>query len=820
VVGLSGGTIHYMKIGLALRTLARSPGFAIVVILTLALGIGANTAIFSVVEAVVLAPLPFHEPDRLVWVRENNLKLNREMSLSYPDFLDWQRGAKSFQQMVGIKFQGFDLTNPGAPAHLEGDAISAGFFHALGVKLVLGREFSSEEDRPNGTPAVILSNRFWRDRFGGNSKALDQSITLDGVDYRILGVLPPGFRLMDSNADLYTPLAQGDPLIIHDRSIHPGIGCIARLKPGVTLEQARAEMRAIQEQLDESYPAANRGLGTDVVPLQQEIVGDVPRMLFLLLGAVGLVLLIACANVANLVLARAVARTREFAIRTALGASRARIAGQLVTENLILSLAGGILGLGIAKWGVGPMLAAAAENLPRSESVGVNLPVLAFAFGVSIAVGILFGLAPVLKSWNADLQESLKEGARGSTGSQHRAQRVLVVAQMAFTLVLLTGTSLLLRTIHNLWQVNPGFNTTQIVTFKTALSPSVTKTASDARTAYQQMMERIRNIPGIQAADFTALVPLSRSGNAGPFLVGTEMPKSLSEAPRAEFFWTGPDYAGTMQIPVLRGRYLSREDTAKSQPVVVIDSVLASSYFPNSDPVGKTIMIPHWGPARVAGVVQHVRHWGMDDSNLYTQNQIYASFYQLADAFVPLFLRDISVIVRTPLEVPELLPLLKTTVYGDGSPQPVYAVRKMGQLVSESMAPQRFPLILLGAFAALALFLTTLGIYGVISYSMSQRVREMGIRMALGAEKRDVLRMVIGQGVRLAVAGVALGGVAALILTRGLSSFSHLLYGVGASDPLTFLGVSLVLLSAAVLACYVPAHHAAKVDPMVALRYE
>ena len=810
-----------MKIGLAMRTLARSPGFAIVVMLTLALGIGANTAIFSVVEAVVLAPLPFEQPDQLVWVRENNLKLNREMSLSYPDFLDWQRSAKSFQEMAGIKYQGFDLTNPGTPAHVEGEEISAGFFSVLGVKLVLGREFSPEEDRQNGTPVVILSNRFWRDRFGGSPKALDKSVTLHGIDYRILGVLPPGFHLgIDSDADLYAPLGQSDPLIIHDRTIHPGIGCIARLRPGVTLQQARAEMVAVQDHLDQSYPSADRGLGADVVPFKQEIVGDSPRTLLMLLGAVGLVLLIACANVANLVLARAVARTREFAIRAALGASRAHIAGQLVTENVLLSLAGGVLGLAIAKWGVSPALATLAGNLPRSESIGVNLPVLGFAFGVSIAVGILFGLAPALNSSNTDLQESLKEGTRGSAGSQQRAQRVLVVVQMALTLVLLTGASLLLRTIRNLWEVNPGFNTTQIVTFKVGLSPSVTQTASAARIAYQQLLERIRNISGVQAADFTALVPLSRQGNAGPFLAGSEMPKSLSEAPRAEYFWTGPDYARTMEIPILRGRFLSRDDTIKSQPVVVIDSVLARTYFPNSDPVGQMITIPHWGVARVAGVAQHVRHWGMGDADSYTQNQIYSSFYQLADAFVPVFLDDIAVIVRTPLDIPEIIPSIKAAVYGAGSGQPVYAVRKMRQLVSESMAPQRFPMILLGAFAVLALFLTTLGIYGVISYAMSRRVREIGIRMALGAEKWDVLRIVIGQGLRLALAGVAIGAVAALILTRVLSSFSQLLYGVGAGDPLTFLAVSLVLMSAAVLACYVPARHAAEVDPMVALRYE
>ena len=596
---------------IAIRTLARSPGFALVVILTLALGIGANTAIFSVFQAVILAPLPYPQADRLVWVRENNLALKREMSVSYPDFLDWLRDARSFEQMVGISFRGFDLTSPGPPTRVDGEGISAGFFSILGVKLVLGREFSPDEDRPNGAPVVIISNRLWRNRFGGSNQVIGKSVTLTGVDHTIVGVLPPGFRLaIESDADVYTPLGQGDPLIFNDRTIHAGIGCIARLKPGVKIGQASAEMRGVQDRLNQSYPVADRGLGAEVVPFKQEILGDVPRMLLVLLGAVGLVLLIACANVANLVLARSVARTREFAIRSALGAGRARIAGQLVVESVLLSLAGGALGLGIAKWGVSPALAALTASLPRSENIGVNMPVLAFAFGVSLAIGILFGLTPALKSSNTDLQASLKEGGRGSAGGRNRAQHVLVVVQMALTLVLLTGASLLLRTIHNLWEVNPGFNTQQIITFKVGLSPSLTRTASSTRIAYQQLMERIRQISGVRAADITAMVPLSRMGNSGPFLVGSEMPKSLSEAPWAEYFWTGPDYARTMEISLLRGRYLTAEDSIKSAPVIVIDSVLARTYFAGRDPVGQIVNIPHWGVARVVGVVEHVRRWG------------------------------------------------------------------------------------------------------------------------------------------------------------------------------------------------------------------
>jgi predicted permease len=805
----------------SIRMLVRSPSFAIVAILTLALGIGANTAIFSVVQSVVLAPLPFNQPDRLVWVRENSTSLKREMSVSYPDFHDWQIQSGSFQEMVAVRYLGFDLTSPGAPEHVDGNQITEGFFSTLGAQLTLGREFSPEEDRPNGAPVVIISNRLWKNRFAGNPKALGTPIILDGVGYTIIGILPSEFHswISANDADVYTPLGQGDPFFINDRTVH-SVLCIARLGPGITITQASAEMSAIESRLRQIYPAADRGVEAEVVPLKQEIVGDARQTLLLLLGVVGLVLLIACANVANLLLARSVARTREFAIRLALGAGRARIVRQLVSESVLLSLAGGVLGLVLAKWAMSPALIVMAGTLPRGEKIGVNIPVLLFTFAVSMVVGILFGLAPAFKGANTDLQPALKEGTRGSAGGQHRAQRVLVVVQMALTLVLLTGASLLFRTIHNLWQVDPGFDTQHLITFKVGLSPSATRTGATMRATYQQLIDRIRQIPGVQSADLTTLVPLSHTSNAGPFWIGNVEPNYVSEAPRALYYETGPDYLRAMGLPLMRGRFFTPEDNSKSEPVIVIDSALARTYFPNRNPVGQTITVGHWRPARIIGVVAHVRHWGLGDPDLYTQNQIYISFYQLPDESVPLFRGDITLIVRTALDATAIVDAIKPVVYGVDSGQPIYSIRTMREIVARSMTSERFIMILLGAFAGLALLLASVGMYGVISYSMSRRVREIGIRMALGAERSDVLRIVIGQGVRLALAGVAIGAAAALILTRLLSSFSHLLYGIGASDPFTFVAVSLVLISAALLACYFPARRAATVDPIVALRYE
>ena len=803
-----------------LRMLRKNPGFTAVAVLTLALGIGANTAMFSVIEGVVLAPLRYLQPDRLVMVWENNPRFPR-VWVSYPNFRDWQRSARSFQQMAAFREQGVDLTGPGTPEHLDAKQISLGFFRTLGAELTLGREFSAEEDRHGGTPVVILSSRLWRDRFDGSPKALGKSVTLDGLDYTIVGVTAPGFRL-EGDADVYLPLGQGDPLVLNDRAGHDGIFSVARLEPEVTLSQGQAEMSAIQNGLDQLYPDANLDLGIYIEPLKQEIVGDVGTTLLLLLGAVGLVLLIACANVANLLLARSAARGREFAVRSALGASRARLLRQLLTEGVLLSLAGAGLGLLFSMVLLRSVLAAVPGILPRSENIGVNVLVLLFTLGVSIFVGILFGLAPALKSWNADPQASLKEGGRGSTSAHHRAQSSLVIVQMALTLVLLVGAGLLFQTIRHLWTVNPGFDTQHVITFKVGVSHSLTKTASSTRIAYQQLIERIRKIPGVRAADFTSTVPLSGQGWTMPFWIGSQRPDSLQGAPRVVMSLTGPDYLRTMGIPLLRGRFFTPEDTTKTPCVMIIDSVFAKKYFPDSDPLTQTLSagFSPMGPCRIVGVVGHVRHWLLQDPSAYTQIQAYLPIYQDPDKWVLVNYPGSTIVVRTPLELVTLMPDIKAAVYGAGSDQPVYDVRTIQQIVSESMSSQRFPMILLGAFAVLALLLASVGIYGVISYSVTERVHEIGIRMSLGAERQSIFRLVIRQGLRLVFAGLAIGVAAALILTRLLSAFSHLLYGVAAGDPLTFATVSLVLITVAVLACYIPARRAMRVDPMIALRYE
>jgi predicted permease len=804
----------------ALRQLRKSPGFTTVAVVTLALGIGANTAIFSVVEGVVLAPLHYREPDQLVMVWENNPRFPRVWD-SYPNFQDWQRSARSFQQMAAFREQQIDLTVPGAPSHLRASQISSGFFSTLGTGLALGREFTPQENQPGGAPVVVISHHLWRERFGRSPEVLGKRVTLDGANYSIVGVAPPGFHLID-DADVYMPLGQLDPLLLNNRASHDGIFTFARLKPGVSLSQSQAEMSTIQSGLDRLYPNDNRDLGIYVEPLKQVIVGDASQTLALLLGAVGLVLLIACANVANLLLARSAGRSKEFAIRSALGANRARLTRQLLTESVVLSVIGAGLGSLLAFLGVRSALPAVPGILPRSEDVSVNAPVLLYTFIVSLVVGILFGLAPALKSWSADPQLSLKEGGRGLISVHRRTQSSFVVAQVALTLLLLVGAGLLLRTILRLWNVNPGFDTNNIVALKVGVPHSLTKTPSGTRAAYEQLIERIRQIPGVEAADFTTAVPLSGEGGYLPFWLDSQKPESLQAAPRMGWFLTGPDYFRTMGMQLLQGRFLTDHDDTTSPCVAVIDTNFARAFFPDGKPIGHTITagFAAFGPCPVVGIVNHVKYADLQDSAPANQYQAYYSLYQVPDQWVPLNYPDASIVVRTPLDAAKLIPAIKAAVYQSSGDQPIYNVQTMQQIISNSMSEQRFPMILLGAFAALALLLASVGIYGMISYSVTQRVQEIGIRMALGADKAKVLRLFIGQELKLVLSGIAIGTLGALLLTRTLRSFSHLLYGVGSWDPLTFATVSLVLIALAALAGYIPARRAAKVDPMVALRYE
>jgi predicted permease len=806
----------------ALRQLLKSPGFACTAILTLGLGIGANTAIFSVVEGVLLSPLPYAQPERLVMLWESRPNVEH-IDISYPDFQDWQRSVGSFERTAAATWRDYDLTSPRSSAHLNGMEITSGFFATLGVKLALGRELSALEDRPHGAPAAVISDRLWRDEFASSPQAVGKSLHLDGADFTVVGVLPANVRFF-TNSDVYTSLAQGVPKIYSDRTIH-GIVGIARLRPGVSLGQAKSEMNSVQQNLDRLYPAADRSLGIDIVPLKQQMVGDVRATLLLVMGAVGFVLLIACSNVAHLLLARSSARSREFAIRLALGADRARIVRQLLTESVVLALAGAALGVGLAEAAVRAVLAKLPESLPRSENISVNLPVLCFVLAITFAVGILFGLAPALKSARGAGHASLKTTVRGSTAARSstlgfRGQGILVAVQMAMTLVLLVGSGLLLRTIGQLGRVDPGFDPHHVLSFKVGISPALTQTPAQTRIALRQLLDRIRQIPGIEAADVSNVIPLSGDDNSGPFWLGTAAPASMQEAPHALYFWTGPEYLRTLKIPLLRGRFFSLSDDLGSEPVVAIDSVLARTYFPGKDPIGQIITVAHWGPARVVGVVGHVKHWGLDDIGTYNPSQIYIPVEQLQDTIVPVLSNYLSILVRTPMDTAAAMPLIRNAVYGVGKDQPVYNIKTLEEVVSVSMSAQRLPMLLLAAFAGLALLLASVGIYGVLSYSVTERVQEIGIRMALGARRGDVLRLLIGQGLGHAIAGIAAGAALALILARVLASFSRLLYGVTANDPLTFGAVTLALLSTAFLACFIPARRAASIAPMQALRTE
>ncbi|HEV2426012.1 MAG TPA: ABC transporter permease [Terriglobia bacterium] len=808
-----------------LRMLASNRGFTIVAVLTLTLGIGANTAIFSVIDGVLLRPLPYRDPGRLVIMGEKTPEFDM-MSVSYPNFLDWQRESRSFEGLGAHRWTAYDLTGSGTPEHLDGKMVSAGFFPTLGITPLLGRDFDAREDHLGAGRVAMISGGLWKRRFAASSAVIGKPITLSGQSYTVIGVVPGDFRFLGT-ADVYTLLDQWDDVLARSREAHPGMRVVGRLKPGVTQAQAQAEMSGIAAQLAQTYPKSNARHGVSVRPLEQEIVGDARPSLLVLLGAVGFVLLIACANVANLLLARSTTRRREMAIRAAIGASQGRMVRQLLTESVLLALAGGALGLLLARWGTQAVVAAIPGGLPRMENIGVDGWVLAFTLAVSVAAGVIFGLAPALQISRLDLHATLQEGTRGSTGSRQKLRSALVVAEVAASLVLLIGAALMLKTMWQLSRVNPGFKPQNLLTFSVGLSPANRATSDGIRTAYGQLAERIRALPGVEAAGVVDDLPLSGSDDELPFWVsGRPRPNSQSEMSWALNYDVSPDYLRAMGIPLLRGRFISETDTVRSAPVTVIDEVMAKRLFPGQDPVGQSIRIavPEGfgpglgGPITIVGVVGHVKHFGLDtDAASKIQYQLYLPFVQLPDQIMPLVAGGMTMMVRTSVDPLSMAGAIRRLVASDGGDQPVFGVQTMERIVSDSVAGRRFSMLLLGVFAGLALVLAAVGIYGVISYTVTQRTHEIGIRMALGAERTNVLTLVVGNGLRLLVVGVGIGLAAAVGLTRLMSS---MLYGVRPTDMAIFAAVSLLLAAVAVLASYIPARRATKVDPMVALRYE
>ncbi|HEV2617807.1 MAG TPA: ABC transporter permease, partial [Candidatus Acidoferrales bacterium] len=697
------------------------------------------------------------------------------------------------------------------------------------IKPVLGRWFTPAEDKIGASNVVAISTDLWRKKFGASPDVIGRGITLDGKGYTIVGVFPGHFDLpmrYFHSVDIYAPLGGFANPALNVRAAGLGIHGIARLKPGITIEQARTDMQQVTNYLAQVYPGANKGTGATLTPLKERTVGRVRAFLLLLLGAVGLVLLIACVNIANLLLARGTGRNREIAVRSALGAGRGRLIRQMLTESVLLAVLGGAVGLALASLGTHAALAALPAILPRASEVGIDARVLWFSVVLSLCAGILFGLIPAIRTARRNTYETLKEGGRGAIGSRHRTQAVLVTVQMALALVLLTGAGLVIRSLARLWNVDPGFNANNVVTFNLALPPALMHApAAAVRAAYRNFDATIAATPGVEAESLTwGALPMYQEDDTDFWIEGQPRPASVNEMNGMLDYNVGPDYLKAMRIPLLAGRFLSASDTENSKSVVVIDEVLARKYFPNGDAVGKVIYQgdqTHAFPFEIVGVVGHVKQWGLDtDDKNSLRAQAYFPLMQFPDRVIALMPSGISVVVRSTGNVPGVLDSIRSATSALSRDEVLSDFETMHDIIQTSLASRRFAMMLLGAFAAVALALAGIGLYGVTAYAVGQRTHEMGIRLALGAHPRDVFRLVIGQGLRLALAGLVIGAAAAVVLIRLLSSFSQLLYGVGKSDPLTLIAVAVVLLIVALFACYIPARRAMRVDPMVALRYE
>jgi predicted permease len=801
----------------ALRTLRQRPGFAAVAILTLALGSGATTVMFTIINGVLLKPLSYPEPDRLVMLRGHTEKYGDPWGFSYLDFLDYAHASPSPGAMAAWTYGGGTLSGSGEAEYVDGRQISADLFSVLGISPVRGRAFLHQEDQRGAAPVVIISYSLWQRRYGGSIGAIGGPLVLDGKSYTVVGIAPAGFRT-DSDADVYTPIGQNPEPRLQNRGAN-FIHVLARLRPKVTLLEAQAELSLVAHQLAEQYPEDDAGRDLVLHPLRQEVVGDVQSTLWLLLGAVGLVLLIACVNVASLLLARAVSRERELAMRVALGASRGRLVRQCLTESGVLGLSGGALGILLAAIGIRPFVALWPGSLPRAEDIQLDWRVLLFAIGLSLLSGLLFGLAPALRAPTRELERALRAGARGLVGSSRHLHGVFVVAEVALAVVLLVSAGILGRTLLRLSSLDPGFATSDVLAARVALSPSVLENPAKMRAAWQAVMDSARRLPGVQDVALADIVPMREGENSLGYWA-TPVPPPPAQTPLALASSVTPDYLKVMGIPLRQGRFLNEQDRIGHALVVVIDEVLAQHTFGGSDPVGKRLWIPAMGsnPVQIVGVVGHVRHWGLaGDDQSRVRDQIYYSFYQVPDPLLHFFSSVMSITVRTSIAPLNMAEPLRKELHGAGGDQTLYDIRIMDELVSASLGRQRFLLLLFGIFAVLALLLACIGIYGVLTYLTSQRVPEIGLRMALGASAGNVIRLVLGQSFGMIVAGIGSGILGAYAAGRVLQ---HLVEGMRSTDLSTFAIMIPVLLAAALFASFIPAHRASRVDPMRALRQD
>src|SRR2546425_2252219 len=811
----------------AFRQLRKNPGFAAVAVLTLALGIGANTAIFSVVDAVLLRPLAYPDSGQLVWLCERGTDWAGG-SISYPNFTDWRIQQSVFERFGVYRGNNFTLTGAGEPVRLVGALMSADVFAALRTEPEIGRVFREHEDKPGATPVAVISHALWQNRFGGDAGIVNRTISLNGKPYSVLGVMPAGFEF-PNKVDLWVPVG---PFFAESswqkRDNHPGLFGLARLKPGVTLEKARTDLDVIAVRLEQQYPESNKTRRVQIDRLLDNKVGNVRRALWILLGAVSFVLVIACANVANLLLARAAAREKEMALRAALGAGRWRITRQLLTEGGLLALLGAVAGLIFAKGALRVIAALAGESIPRAAEISLDPRVLLFSGLVAVFTGLLFGLAPAWHARRVDLQGTLKEAGRGATSSRAGLRQGLVIAEVALTFVLLVGAGLLLLSFHRLLQVNPGFVVDRVLTFR--INPPEDKYQTDEQQIlfYHALLEKLRALPGVRAASLASQdsIPLHEGGSDMRFLIEgrPEPPPHLQ--PSLQVHLIAPDYFQAMGIPLLQGRDFTEQDNREhlrgtssgndwgaGLNSIIIDEEFAKRHWPHQNPLGQRVRIP-WGEREkqpivtIVGVVGRVKENRLSDQG--GMVQAYFPIYQQT-------LRNMAVVVKTTTEPGAMVTTMRQQVSQLDPALPIFGIQTMREIRNNNVAPERLNLGLLGGFAALALILAIIGLYGLLAFTVTQRQREIGIRMALGAQRFDVLNLVVGQGMRLILAGVVIGLLGSFALTRVLAS---VLFKVEPTDPLTFVTVTFSLCVVALLACYIPARRATKVDPMVALRYE